>query len=139
MANTGMTAGLAKLRHNVEQLDDDYEDTLNGIVIEEAEAGEVWMKAHARWKDDDGNRKDRVPGAARAGLNTVPDVGGDQKSILFSHEVDYGIWLETSQNGKFEIIMPAVLHIGNELMRKTEGSLSKGSNLRLSRFIEDAE
>ncbi|KLO25924.1 hypothetical protein ABW16_21555 [Mycolicibacter heraklionensis] len=97
------------------------------------------MKTHARWDDNDGNRNDRTPGAARAGLSTTPDVAGDTKSILFSHGVNYGIWLETKHHGKFEIILPAVLHIGRILMEKTEGSLAKGTNLRQSRFIERPE
>jgi len=132
-------AGLARLRENIEQFDDDYEDTINALVIEEAEVGEAWMKENARWRDNDGNRKDRVPGAAREGLNTTPDVSGDTKTILFSHGVNYGIWLEIKHHGKFEIILPAVLHIGEELMAKTEGTLAKGTNLRQSRFFERPE
>lgn len=139
MANTGLTAGIARLRQNIEQFDDDYEDTINGLVIDQAVEGETWMKTHAHWKDNDGNRKDRTPGAAREALSTTPDIAGNTKSILFSHGVNYGIWLETKRHGKFEIILPAVLHIGRILMEKTEGSLAKGSSLRQSRFIERPE
>ncbi|WP_152967034.1 hypothetical protein [Mycobacterium heckeshornense] len=127
MADNRFAAELAKLRDNTKQVASDYEHTLNDLIIDAAVEGETYMKEHAPWRDDTGNRKDRTPGAARAGLFTVPDIEGDHKAIVFSHSVDYGIWLEIKNNGKDEIIMPSVKTIGEKLMEGTEGSLNIGA------------
>lgn len=129
MADSKFAAELAKLRDNAKAVAGDYEQQLNDKIIDAAVEGETYMKEHAPWRDDTGNRKDRSPGAARAGLFTVPDIEGRTKEILFSHSVDYGIWLETKNSGKYEIIMPSVKHIGEQLMASTEGSLTTRSGM----------
>lgn len=126
MANSIFGAQVKQLADNAKRVKSDYERKLDDAIIEAAIDGEAYMKEHAPWRDDSGNRKDRVPGAARAGLFTIPDVEGAQKEIVFSHSVDYGIWLETKHSGKDEIIMPSVKAIGDKLMRESEDSLQTG-------------
>jgi len=118
-----LNSGLARLRNNIEQLSDDYEGDVDDLMIEAAMRGQAFMRAHAPWRDNDGNR-DRTPGAARRELFTIPDVGGDHKEIIFSHGVNYGIWLETKHSGRDEIIMPSVLAVGEGLMKTLEGSIN---------------
>lgn len=120
------TAELVKLRDNTKAVKPRYEEQLDRALIDAAAAGEAYMKANAPWRDDTGNRKDRVPGAARAGLFAVANVDGSHKVITFSHGVDYGIWLEIKHSGRHEIIMPSIKHIGQELMESTEESLTIG-------------
>lgn len=72
------------------------------------------MKLKAPWTDR--------TGAARGGLNgTVSHsgsgpIGFKRHSITFAHGVDYGIWLEVANSGKFQIIMPTVLAVGKSVM-----------------------
>lgn len=122
---TELNRGLIKLRGNVSELKDDYERTINATMALTAVDGTAYMKQHARWRDDTGNRKDRIPGAARAGLKAVPELKGSHKSIWFLHGVDYGIWLEIKNNGKWQIIMPAVAEMGKRMMKSLRGSLSQ--------------
>ncbi|WP_231123368.1 hypothetical protein [Mycobacterium asiaticum] len=122
---TELNRGLIALRDNVGDLKDDYDRTINSIMGLTAVDGAEYMKDRARWRDDTGNRKDRVPGAARAGLNTSTDLKGTHKVIRFAHGVDYGIWLEIKNNGKWQIIMPAVAEMGKRLMKNLRGSLSQ--------------
>jgi hypothetical protein len=126
LANSIFGAELKNLADNAKQLKTEYERKLDDAIIEAAIDGEAYMKEHAPWNDSTGNREDRVPGEAREGLFTVPDIEGTHKEIVFSHSVDYGIWLETKHNGKDEIIMPSVKAVGEELMKESEGSLNAG-------------
>lgn len=72
------------------------------------------MKLKAPWTDR--------TGAARGGLNGRTShtgqgpIGFTRHSITFAHGVDYGIWLEVANSGKFQIIMPTVLAVGKSVM-----------------------
>lgn len=111
----GLTLGLAefptKLHNRLDQL------------IDAASArGEADMKLKAPWKDR--------TGAARAGLFTASIKealpGGLRRySIIFGHTVDYGIYLETIQNGKWQVIMPVLKATGDALMLSMNGLLKE--------------
>lgn len=70
-------------------------------VFQQAEA-EVQNSAftNAPWEDRSGN--------ARRGLTS--EVNNDNGDIVLTlaHTVDYGLWLEVIQNGRFAIIMPTL-------------------------------
>jgi hypothetical protein len=121
---TELNAGLVRLRRNVEDVRPDYEKIIDSSMMTTAEQGAAYMREHAPWRDDRGNRKDRVPGEARAGLHTETELEGSHKSIYFLHGVDYGIWLEISNHGKNQIIMPTVAKMGKSLMKSLRGTLS---------------
>jgi hypothetical protein len=78
------------------------------------------MKLQAPWHDNTTN--------ARNGLFTATEHLGDDYSsehhILFSHGVDYGIWLEVANNGKWQIIMPTLKSVGDDLMKGLDGILN---------------
>jgi hypothetical protein len=119
-----LSAWAIKLRDNCRDVKPDYEKVVDAFMTLTAVQGEARMKEKAPWRDDTGNRKDRIPGAARAGLFTATSLAGSHKTILFSHGVDYGIWLEISNHGKDQIIMPTVAAMGKQLMRSLRGTLS---------------
>ncbi|ORA25212.1 hypothetical protein BST13_33125 [Mycobacterium aquaticum] len=115
---------MVKLRDNVKDVEPDYEKVVDAFMAIAAVDGEAQMKEKAPWRDSDGNRDDRVPGQARAALFTATELAGTHKSIWFSHGVDYGIWLEISNNGKDQIIMPTVAAQGKKLMKSLRGTLN---------------
>lgn len=115
---------MVKLRDNCRDVKPDYEKVVDAFMTLAAVQGEARMREKAPWRDSTGNRDDRVPGAARAGLFTATNLAGSHKSILFSHGVDYGIWLEISNHGKDQIIMPTVAAMGKQLMKSLRGTLS---------------
>ncbi|WP_109783679.1 hypothetical protein [Mycolicibacterium conceptionense] len=119
-----LSSGLVKLRDNVKDVEPDYEKVVDAFMTIAADDGEAEMKEKAPWRDSKGNRNDRVPGEARAALHTVADLAGKHKSIWFLHGVDYGIWLEISNNGKDQIIMPTVAAMGKKLMKSLRGTLN---------------
>src|SRR5688500_10891929 len=66
------------------------------VLQEQAAEAEAWMKANAPWQDR--------TGAARAGLTAT--VEGN--AVTLAHGVDYGLWLEIANQGRFAIIAPAI-------------------------------
>lgn len=89
------------------------EDTLGGLFQEEALMDELearahdhvreieaWMKEHAPWADR--------TGAAREGLGVEVERDTGEVSITVFHTVDYGIWLETIESGRFAILEPTL-------------------------------
>ena len=121
----GVTRRIAELP---EKLNSRIRDTIKIA----AERGQTEMKEKAPWTD--------VTGAARQGLFTevVEDNSGMhlgsysgalsgimKYNIIFGHTVDYGIYLETMQNGKWQIIMPTMKATGDALMYSMVGLLTE--------------
>lgn len=74
-------------------------------------------RANAPWADR--------TGAARDGLEVdVSDEG--EIVVTLMHTVDYGIWLETIQSGRFAIIMPTLEKYATEVQKAVAEGLSHG-------------
>jgi len=72
-------------------------------------------QTYAPWADRTGD--------ARAGLSTqVNEVDGQITLELF-HTVDYGLWLETIQNGRFATIMPTLESYAPYAFSKAEAAI----------------
>lgn len=70
-------------------------------VFEQAR-GEVeeYARSNAPWEDR--------TGAARAGLTAEVSSSAGDVVMTLGHTVEYGLWLEVIQNGKFATIMPTL-------------------------------
>lgn len=81
-----------------------------------AEEVENYAKSNAPWSDRSG--------AARAGLHA--EVYQDLGEIVLelSHSVEYGIWLELIQNGRFAIIMPTLEALGPRILLEAGGAVT---------------
>lgn len=97
-----------ELKRNIRGLERKVDSSVRMIVEINASRGEAYMKTNAPWTDQ--------TGAARSGLHTVTDHSPSKHSILFSHTMEYGIWLEVKNSGEYEIIMPSVRETGRQLM-----------------------
>jgi hypothetical protein len=75
-----------------------------------------YAKTNAPWEDR--------TGAARAGLDVAVQQDVEAIIIQLYHTVDYGLWLEVIQNGRFAIIMPTLERFAGPVM----GSLSEGQD-----------
>lgn len=102
-------------------------DTLD-VALLAAEAGELeeqvkvvmescqdailnYARTNAPWTD--------ITGDARAGLGV--EVGSDSGNVWLQlfHTVDYGLWLEVIQSGKWAIIMPTLEGFGKDLIESS--------------------
>lgn len=97
------------LTKNLNNFDKRFDKAVIAAVEFTATRGEAYMRKSARWTDQTSN--------ARTGLHTVPEHEATQHRIIFSHSVNYGIWLETRFSGRYAIILPSVLKNGQDLMR----------------------
>lgn len=88
-----LTDGIAEASVEIPEM---IHDRVLKVAIEALD----FAKEQAPWEDR--------TGAAREGLDT--DVSDDGDTIVWTmfHTVDYGIWLETIQNGRFSVIMPTL-------------------------------
>lgn len=97
------------LRRNLKNYEDKVDEALQFIMDYHAAEGAARMKMNAPWSDQ--------TGAARSGLFTVTEHNGKgHYTIVFSHSVNYGIWLEVKFSGRDAIIMPTILSVGQDLM-----------------------
>lgn len=87
---------------------------MTAIIERNSAYGEAWMKTNARWTDQTGNARQGLHGTAeREKLRRY--------MIILAHAVSYGVWLEVRFNGRYEIINPALRHVGDRTMRETSG------------------
>jgi len=86
--------------------------TLAGRIGTVMEAGkekiENYAKMNAPWSDR--------TGAARDGLTASVEEDGGEIVLELAHTVEYGIWLETIQDGAYAIIMPTLEALGPEIL-----------------------
>lgn len=83
---------------------------------------ENWMKTNAPWSDQTTNARNGLS-ARYAGSD-----GGVHTMVLF-HSVDYGIWLEVANEGKYAIINPALEEVGPRVMEDLVGLLNRIQSL----------
>lgn len=76
---------------------------------------EAYAQSNAPWTDQSG--------AARAGLQASVELEDGVVTLQLAHSVDYGIWLETIQDGAFAIIMPTLEALGPQIIHDAGGQV----------------
>lgn len=108
MARVRLTYNDKELRRNLQDVEARYDEMFRFIVDYHAVQGVADMKTNAPWTDR--------TSAARNGLFTVTEHSPGHYTIIFSHTVHYGFWLEVKFSGRDAIIMPTVQSRGHALM-----------------------
>lgn len=95
----------------------------SGRKVAESRAEQMlaWAKANAPWTDR--------TGAARRGLNTSVEQSAQViAEITISHDpnLDYAIWLELANQGRFAIIAPTIDMWGPIFMRDMQNMMNLG-------------
>lgn len=103
---------MGSLGRNLAEFDHDAERYIERAKKEAADRGEAAMKTEAPWK----NRT----WAARNGLWAEPFGTAHDGGIEMGHTAEYGVYLEESNNGKFQIIMPVLVRTGTAFMQSME-------------------
>ena len=85
----------------------DYATALHHYVLAVANRWtpeiENWMKENAPWTDRTGN--------ARQGLySDVTEIAQSAVVIILGHGVEYGVFLELANAGRYAVVMPALDH-----------------------------
>lgn len=108
-------------------LADTISAALDVLVEKHADTDEVEHIAQSMLSDAQMNAPwtDRT-GAAREGLEVDVANEGDEVVVTLAHTVDYGIWLETIQSGRFAIIMPTLEKYAVEIQKAVASGLAPG-------------
>jgi hypothetical protein len=108
-ANVSLDLDMSALIRGTAKLDDRLDRAVAGVVKQRSHIAEGWMKKEAPWTDQTGN--------ARSGLrSTTEHVPKVVHIINLFHSVSYGIWLEVRFQGRYSIVIPAILDQGVKLM-----------------------
>lgn len=81
---------------------------------------EAWMKANATWQDRTGD-------ARRELRAEIIDVSGKAVTILLRHGVDYGLWLEVANGGRYAILTRALDHWAPMIWRDIQMEVTSGT------------
>lgn len=106
-----------ELRRGTRELNRKTRAAIRDVFDQQAPRGEAYMKEHAPWTDR--------TGAARATLSTTTHYPRNQYVLIFAHGVYYGIWLEVSNSGDYQVIMPSVRAIGHDINQQLNGLFRK--------------
>jgi hypothetical protein len=74
-------------------------------------------RSNARWTDRTGN--------ARQGLFAKHTSGRARQRITVYHTMPYGVWLEVSHDGRYQIIIPTVRTMGPQVMKSASGIIGR--------------
>lgn len=91
----------------------DGDKAVKAVIDYNAAYAEGWMKSNAPWTDR--------TGAARSGLMAIPY----NNELLLAYSVWYGIWLEIANNGRYQILIPAMRVVGEKIIRDLEKIIYK--------------
>lgn len=91
------------------------------IALEQAREIDAWLPAHAPWRDRTGR--------ARRGLAAWVEYGGGPiGTIVIAHDqtLDYVIWLEIANQGRYSIIRPALDYWAPRTKRSLQNMVNLG-------------
>lgn len=88
------------------------------IAYDRAEFAENYAKQNAPWTDRTGDARER--------LHATVEETGPIGTIVLSHGVDYGIWLEVANQGRYSIIPETIEVVGPLVMRDLQNMINLG-------------
>lgn len=90
---------------DVKHMEDKLQRALYGVVKYWDGPVEEHMKHKAPWTDRTTNARNGLFATAQ---KSAANLAASTFAIILGHTVDYGIYLETKNNGKYAIIMPTI-------------------------------
>jgi hypothetical protein len=88
------------------------------VAYDQAVDMENWAKENAPWTDRTGDARER--------LHATVEETGPIGTIVLAHGVDYGLWLEIANGGRYAIIAPAIDVYGPIVMRSLQNMINLG-------------
>lgn len=107
----------AGLIANVENLDRRVDAAIGAVMERSGDAAVAHMKIHAPWTDRTSN--------ARNGLDKSVFKAGNRWFLNLFGRVNYQIYLEKSNGGKYAIISPTILEWGPRTMLMMTGLIER--------------
>lgn len=101
----------------LEKLDPKMKSALTMYARTRANQIEAYMKEHRKWTDRTGD--------AKTLLNTRVISNQKEITIVLSHGVNYGIWLELAHEENYAVIKPTINSIGPNYFQGLTNIMSK--------------
>jgi hypothetical protein len=105
------------LGRNLATFDQKVEGFIDRDIEVHTTQGELTMKAKAPWRDHTGE--------ARRSLWADHMKSGNTRRIEMGHGVEYGVYLEESNNGRFQIVMPVLVATARSFMQSLEAMFAQ--------------
>lgn len=117
MAGSRFTLDIRELKEKVNDLPEKVERAIFAAIEFQRAPAESHLRSSAKWTDRTSN--------ARNKLHAVTEHSGGSHQLIMAHGVPYGIWLEVRWSGRFAVIEPAVLPMGEQVMRNLENAFGR--------------
>lgn len=98
-----------ELQEKLKSITEDLDEKIAAIFEANQAWAMAWMKLNAPWTDD--------TGAAREGLTATAYSNGSSHEMLLAYSVNYGIWLEVANSGRFQILGPAMRYVSQKILK----------------------
>lgn len=95
----------------------EWDDAVAEAFKDAAEDVKTAAQQNAHWADRTGD--------ARAGLDTAVENNNGEVVMTLFHTVEYGLWLEVIQNGRFATIMPTLEEYAPRAFNLAEAKISQ--------------
>lgn len=118
LLNVKATWETERVEKNIEDLTDNIDAKINEVFKLNEPWAVAWMKLNAPWTD--------ITGRARGGLSaTTSQMGNIHEMLLYYTGVNYGIWLEIANSGRFQILGPAMRYVSAKILKDIESVIEK--------------
>lgn len=111
------SADVAAIQRNIGVLDRRVDAAIGALMERSGDQAVAYMKVHAPWTDRTGN--------ARAGLDKIVFKAGTRWFLNLFGRVNYQIYLEKSNGGKYAILTPSIPLWGVRTMALTQGLIER--------------
>ncbi|AVD99631.1 hypothetical protein HWB51_gp013 [Mycobacterium phage Cuke] len=106
------------LEKEISTFDERMKMDITGIFLRNKPLAEKYMRENAPWQDQTTNARNGLHAEVESDFDTFWE-------LLCAHSVFYGIYLETRFSGKYAIIMPTVIHFGNQMIQQMSRIMAK--------------
>lgn len=109
---------LTAIEESLKRFSEEAEKSITTLCQSGALEMENYAKAHRPWTDRTSQARQRLKG-------DIEHPNRDDWTIILSHGVDYGIFLEFAHERKYAIIDPTIKMKSSEVMRSFENLVTK--------------
>ena len=106
--SVSLTYDTSKLQEYLNTLSENVDKKVDLIFQLNESWATAWMKLNAPWTDN--------TGAARTGLAAISASQGSIHEMTLAYSVNYGIWLEVANSGRFQILGPALRYVSEKIL-----------------------
>lgn len=114
--DSGFTMEVDSISEKLSITGPEFSGAVVDIILDEADYVREYAQSTAPWVDRSG--------MARDGLDVDVYEEGDTVNLALFHTVDYGLWLEVIQSGRYAVIMPTLEALAPQIFRSVNAEFT---------------